>query len=373
MARTRDPVRPVVRLATRLNRRTRLTMWAIAFACMLLVASLTLVDGLSSGVDTVASRFQTKPYVYIRGSDLLSSSIDPLGLDNLTGSFSALRVYAGSLAVNGLDRFVVVAALEDHSRGNVSVPFPSGPSDSVALDAGLVREIVADSAQPVPSTVDLTLFGGSHPGLPVAPPPTGVPSLLPDDWAWVRPDLLFALDPEQGGPVQAVITDTPLDAAAVAALGLSSWTTVGAVAFAQGSVAEARAALDVLAAFIAGSIGLIVYAALGLEVRQREDEMRTLRSLGASPIAVAAIVEGQALFLSLLGAALGSALGIVAAHAVVSFAPLLGAPSLITLPTPIAAAGLASGVAVAAALLGAVPPSRRAALLARPHREAIPS
>src|SRR5438477_87512 len=48
--------RPVLRLATRLTRRTRTTAWAIAFACMVLVGTLSLADGFANGVGSVADR-----------------------------------------------------------------------------------------------------------------------------------------------------------------------------------------------------------------------------------------------------------------------------------------------------------------------------
>ena len=140
--------RPVLRLATRWNRRTRWTAWAIAFACMVLVASVSLVDGLSAGVDSVTARFASGPAVYLKGSDLLTSSIDPATLDALPGNYSALRVHTGRLAMNGAVLDVVVASLEIHAGGNITVPFPVGASDAVALDVGLVQEITAASGQP---------------------------------------------------------------------------------------------------------------------------------------------------------------------------------------------------------------------------------
>jgi ABC-type antimicrobial peptide transport system permease subunit len=61
----------------------------------------------------------------------------------------------------------------------------------------------------------------------------------------------------------------------------------------------------------------------------------------------------------------GSALGIVIAHAVVSFAPLVGLPNLVILSMPIDAIGLALLVAVTAAVVAGLVPSRRAAALVR--------
>src|SRR5207249_298180 len=84
---------------------------------------------------------------------------------------------------------------------------------------------------------------------------------------------------------------------------------------------------------------------------RRAGEIATLRSLGASPAAVAGVYEAQAVVLALAGAILGSALGIVAAHAVVSFAPILGLPNLVILSPPTAAVLLALLISGVAAVL----------------------
>lgn len=364
--------RPILRLATRLNRRTRLTAWAIAFACMVLVGSLGLIDGMSAGVDSVTSRFQLGPVVYLRGGDLLASSIDPVEPATIPGNYSALRVHVGTLSINNISIEVVVASLEAHEGGTTSVAFPGGPRE-VALDAGLAQEIASVSGRPPGATLNLTLFGRTESRLAVAPPPASRPSLFPDTWAWVTPALLVAMDPALGAPLQAVLTAAPLDPVVVAGLGLTSLNTVGAIGFVRESVSEARAALDVLSLVIGAVIVLLVLSAMSLEVRQRDAELRTLRSLGASPGTLAALVGGRAVLLAVLGATLGSALGIVAAHAVVSFAPLLGMPNLIVLSPPYEAVLLAYAMAVGASLVGAAPPASRAAALARGAKGAVPS
>src|SRR5438309_11488889 len=111
---------------------------------------------------------------------------------------------------------------------------------------------------------------------------------------------------------------------------------------------------------------------MSFEDQSRAREIAPPRILGASPATVAGVYEAQALILALAGAILGSALGIVAAHAVVSFAPLLGLPNLILLSPPLVPVGLAFAVALLAGAVGGIVPSRRAAVLTR-AREAAPS
>src|SRR5207247_6586748 len=216
---------------------------------------------------------------------------------------------------------------------------------------GLREQIVVESGLPVATSGNLSLFGLHLTDLPIVGPPPTRSELFPDNWAYVRPDLLIAMNATQGGPVQAILADAPLDPAVIASLRLTRLETLGAIGFVRGSVAEVQSSLTLLALVIAVVIGLVVYAAMSLEVHARAREIAILRSLGASPAAVARVYEAQALVLALGGAILGSARGVVAAHAVVSLAPLLGLPNLILLSPPVVPGGLA---------LAGAPPSARA-------------
>ena len=363
--------RPILRLATRLTRRTRATAWAIAFACMVLVGAMSLADGLANGVGSVANRIGTGPAVYIQGNELLASAIDPAALSNVIGDFVAMRAYAAGLEINGLALSVFVVALESYHAGVGTIVFPAGPRN-VSLDVGLRDQIQSDSGRPVASSGNLSLFGLHLTDLPiVAPPPTRSP-LFPDDWVYVRPELLIAMNATRGGPVQAILADAPLDPSIIASLRLTRLETLGAIGFVRGSVAEVQSSLALLALVIAVVIGLLVYAAMSLEVHARAREIATLRSLGASPATVAGVYEAQAVVLALAGAILGSALGIVAAHAVVSFAPLAGLPNLVILAPPTVAVGLALLISGVAAVFAGLVPSRRAAIHIR-TKGALPS
>ena len=364
--------RPILRLATRFTRRTRATALAIAFACMVLVGALSLADGLARGNGSVADRIGSGPSVYIRGKELLASAIDPTELTNLSMDFLALRAHPAVLEINGITLDTFVVAVESYRNGTVTTPYPVGSQD-VSLDAGLRARITQLSGVAPDSNGTVTVFGRRVTGLPIVAPIPSRPPLLADDWAYVRPELLYSMDPAQGGPVQVIVIDRPLDAPIATSLGLTRLETLGAVGFVRGSVAEVQAALQILALVIAVVIGLLVYAAMSLEVHQRSDEIATLRSLGASPATVATVYEAQAIVLALAGAVLGSALGIVMAHAVVSFAPLFGLPNLVILGPPTNAVLLALAIACAAAAIAGFVPSRRAAVRVRKTREAVRS
>lgn len=360
--------RPILRLATRLTRRTRTTAWAVAFACMVLVGSLALVDGLREGADTVADRFESGPAVYIRGSDLLESRIPIDGLAGLPDGTEALRIRVGVLEVNGLRRDVVVGSEARIVGGYWSTAYPTSSSD-LSIDVGLRAAVEAASGRPLDAYAQLVLFDALPMNMTVVGPPPLSLDLLPDSWAWVRPELFAASGAAEGPPVQALVTETPLDPSLVRSLGVSRLEVLGAVAFFRGGLEEAGSALSVLAFLIAIVIGLLVYSAMSIEVHGRGAEIRTLRSLGAGPASVAGIYEGQALTLVLLGAGLGSALGILVAHAVVSFAPLLGLPNVVLLGPPVGPVALAVLTSTAAGAVAGIAPALGAASLARPLRE----
>lgn len=364
--------RPILRLATHLTRRTRMTAWAIAFACMVLVGALSLAEGLANGIESVTGRIDTGPALYIRGPELLRSEIDSNSVAGLPGTFVAIQAHPADLEVNGLIFPIIVVALVHYDGGEPSSPFPEG-RDDLSLDVGLRARIEGTIGGPVPGTGNLSLFDLPEPlPLPIVAAPLSRPIPFPDDWAYVRSDLLAAMSLERGGPVQGILADEALGPSVVQDLGLTRLDTVGAIGFVRGGIEQVQASLRVLAVIVAVVIGLLVYAAMSLEVHQSGREIRILRSLGATPRAVARVYEARAILLAIVGGILGAALGICVANAVVSFAPFAGLPHLVILEVPLAPIGLTLLVVLASASLAGLVPSRRAAILAR-SKGAVPS
>src|SRR5439155_2144685 len=112
------------------TRRTRTTAWAIAFACMVLVGTLSLADGFANGVGSVADRIGSGPAVYIRGPELLASEIDVDRLSVIPGDFLALRAHTGELEINNESLPIVVVALVNYLAGNATNSFPVEPATS---------------------------------------------------------------------------------------------------------------------------------------------------------------------------------------------------------------------------------------------------
>src|SRR3989441_9261395 len=258
--------RPILRLATRFTRRTRATAWAIAFACMVLVGAISLADGLANGVGSVANRIGSGPAVYIQGNELLASAIDSAALSSVPGDFVAMRAHAASLEINRLTLSVFVVAVESYHDGTGTIAFPAGPRN-VSLDVGLRVQIEAESGMAVAASGNVSLFGLHLTDLPIVAPPPTRSELFPDNWAYVRADLLIAMNATQGGPVQAILAAAPLDPAVVASLRVTRLETLGAIGFVRGSIAAVQSALTLLALVIAAVIGVLGGAAMRLQVQ----------------------------------------------------------------------------------------------------------
>src|SRR5439155_876395 len=105
----------------------------------------------------------------------------------------AMRAHAAGFEINGLTLSVFAVALESYHAGVGTIGFPVGPRD-VSVDVGLRDQIQSASGRPVASSGNLSLFGLHLTDLPIVAPPPTRSTLFPDDWVYVRPDLLIAMN-----------------------------------------------------------------------------------------------------------------------------------------------------------------------------------
>ncbi len=133
------------------------------------------------------------------------------------------------------------------------------------------------------------------------------------------------------------------------------------------AVAITTAALALLSLLICGLAALNIALTLGAAIRNRSREIGILRAVGATSRAIASLILGEAAAIGLLGGA-GGALAAYGAAAAVDRAARTWLPDFPFKPEtffgfpPWLVAG-AVGAGVLAAILGALPPSRRAARL----------
>lgn len=132
-------------------------------------------------------------------------------------------------------------------------------------------------------------------------------------------------------------------------------------------VAVVSGTLALLGLIILGLAAVNIALSLGAQVRSRSREIGVMRALGATPRAIAGLVLGEALVIGVVGTLTGIALALGAAHGVdawlvaqLSELPFRPDSFFRFSPTLLL---VAAGVGVGAAMLGALPPARRASRL----------
>lgn len=344
-------------------------MLGVGFAVLLLTAGFALLDGMRAGVDQLADRIEPAPVLFLAGDAPTASEIDASVLAAVPGEFLSLHVVSGTLAL-GSDTWTATIAYVERSDGSPLWSVPAfevllGPS----LRSRLERRTPVDVGTPLAvsssqATVTLAVAGAYPPTRP-----------FPDDWAVVSREDMRALRPPLDASVSGVVVepDNPEAMEALRAAGLTEVATVAAPEFLRTGTSEVLASLVPLVATVGVLVALLVYNAMSIEVAQRVREIRLLRQIGAGPGRIGMLYLGQALVLATFGGLLGLAGGIVAAHGIVSFAPLVGLANVVAPSVSPGLAALALGVSLAAGVIGGLVPAMRTGRLAGPNREVVPS
>ena len=129
----------------------------------------------------------------------------------------------------------------------------------------------------------------------------------------------------------------------------------------RASTADVRSTMALLAAISLFAAAFVILNTLAMTVTERVRELGLLRAAGASRGQIVRVVVAQALFLGLLGSALGLAGGVLLAGITTAWLRASGGVSIDgpVIGPSVLAAGLVAGVAIT--LVAALEPARRAA------------
>ena len=349
----------LLRLATRTSSKVVATAFGIALCVMFLSGSFALLDGLQDSTKKVADRFDEGPVLVYAGPNLEESRLDSTILEGLSDSYCAVRVAAVNISYHGIlvqetstssvsNATFLEADLAGLDDGEIWVGdafLASAQSLNVTIPSGASIEVASLSTQ-------LTLtYEKTHPS-----------TLLPDDWALVSEGTMRQLAPSLGANATFLLVGKgSADLPRLQAAGFTALQTAAAVDFFRQGVYSLGPVLWGLALAAGTIIIVLTFTLMTLEMRYREAEMRTLRQIGASPRFLLSLVLLQSLYVTVLGALLGLALGSVVTNAVTSFVPLLGM-STFALPAPsVSSLGIPVVVALIAGLIGGTLPARNAA------------
>jgi hypothetical protein len=345
----------LARLVLRPTSRARGTASGIAFAVAVFVAALLLVDGLAVTAADLADRAPSGPVLASSAPSLAASRVDADVRARLVGDHALVHRAPATVGGEG----IVVVAVDASRYADLLAFVP--PADVVYLGPDL-------AASRAISVGDVLTVEGS-----AGTAALRVGRILPRDapfpatWAVVPLPLLVGDAPPFPSEASFLLLapDAADDVAMLRAAGYAITPLLAAPAAAEAALLEARSALLGLVALAAAVAALLAYHGLALEVHERRREIATLRHLGAGPGVLRRLFLARALLLATVGGVFGLALGVVAAHAVASFAPLLGLPHLLRLAPGPTIDTLALLVPLADVLPAALAASRHASRLAR--------
>ncbi|MFQ5919548.1 MAG: FtsX-like permease family protein [Thermoplasmata archaeon] len=327
--------RTFLRLATRFNWRVGAAMLGIAVCATYATGALVLLDGLEAGSRSVLDRLEAGPYLTYRG---VFPRVDPIVRESsLEGPYRAGWLRPAAIVTNSTSVPVRVLALADGTLGGPA-PAPGTARGSPRLLQEVGTSLVLRTAQ---DEIQVNLASSTETTLP-----------FPDSWIVIAETDLRRLATWDEGTFDLLFVEPRGDALLLQGAGYTVLALASAPDFFGATLREARGLVGSLVVVSAVAIAAIAYSLIALEMRYRRRETRTLLALGVDGRGLGRLYGLQLAFIVVGGTLLGMAGGIVAAYALVSFAPLFGLPTVIAPHLSIAGFAVPLAAALAAGLAG---------------------
>lgn len=361
------------RLSTKMNRRIFATVLGIAFCVTYLAGTTAMVGGLHETTSGLAASFDQGPVLVYTDADFAASRVEG---DLLPGNDTEFVAFC----------FANVTLYDYNGRSveNVYAVSVFDPTDSLglnmtneSLDSGvwvgtqLMDMLDKSFIDALPDTNYILMRGNGSANIRISAV-YSEGSIFPDDWLLVPRATMDALRPDLAGDysfLMVIESERPLDEQPFNVHGVESQPTSGVVGFFEEGIYQVEQGLWGIILISGVIIALLVYCIISIETEYSAPTIKILRGIGASRAYVVQIFMLKALFITLAGGILGTALGFCAASAISSISNLL---DIMTFITPVASAEsviLPVAISVAAGAIGGIWPALRAARLFAARRE----
>ncbi|WP_435320813.1 FtsX-like permease family protein [Haloarchaeobius sp. TZWSO28] len=284
---------------TRWTRRDRLAVLTIAVTVAFFTSTVLAVTAVSTQTTAIAAEFET-----------------PASVEHVSGSAATdegVAIPAGTIRIDGTNATLVGLSNETVQRlqaSSIVVPPPPGAGVTVATDgagrsAGNVTVVTSDGTE---TTVSLQTRSAGQ-------------QAIPGEWYVANETLASQVGGGAGYRIETETPTVPADGSPV----------LGALAF---FVAGTRSLVGLLFAGAVGVailVGVIVYSVVRMTVRDRREEIRLVRALGALPRQVLTLFGGRALLLTAVGIALGYSVGVIGVNLAANVGVFLGLPTSLSM------------------------------------------
>ncbi|WP_435349111.1 FtsX-like permease family protein [Haloarchaeobius sp. HRN-SO-5] len=302
----------------RWTRRDRLAVLTIAVTVAFFTSSVVAVTAVSTQTTQIAADY---------GS---TASVEYVPGPATNGSDEAVTVPATVVTVDGTDATLVGVSnrtIERLRAAGIVLPVP--PDTGATVEATPSSGLVTVTSSGTTQNLTVESRPASHASIP---------------GNWYLSNESVAADAGTGGRFEVRQTGTvPADGTPLR----------GALAF---FVAGTQSLVTLLLAVAVGAgvlVGVVVYSVVRMTVRDRRDEIRLVRAVGAHRHQVVGLFGGRALLLTGVAIALGYAVGVIGVNVAVNVGVFVGLPTSLSMQvTGRAASRLLRGFAVVLACGG---------------------
>lgn len=279
-------------LLARYSRRDRLSMVVIGVSIAFVTGSALLLVSATDQLQAIAADFDTTGYV------TGYQSVEIAAQSASRGSIFSIA----TVPINGTNATVL------------GVPPGANETIAAAMPASGLANALTDGTHTVETAgvadVEQIQISG-RPSL----------ELVPDSWYLAERDLVEKLEPEM-----AVVVETGSSAVQQASERGGAIPLRGAARFFVSGTREALSLFGVIVAGVAGLVGVIVFSVTRMSVQDRAKTIQIVRATGATPRAVRILYTVRAAIVTLVGIAIGYAVGLIAARIAVNASVFLGVP-----------------------------------------------
>ena len=344
-----------LKMATRTNWRTLVTVVGIAACVMYMTGTIAMVGGLDTGTAALAARVEKGPYLVVQGESLTESDIPATVTDSIQGNYTACWLSVVEVEINSVSITATNAVTCNDTSGMIRPDFTSFEDSELWIGYRLLEAVEA---------MNVSLQKGNAVVLNL---PQGNLSLIyrqsfsagyvfSTDWVLLPENASSAIGPGEGRLSFLLVPDENSDdLQRLKGEGLSLIPTTGTVAFFQGGMDQLESTLYVVAVSTSAVIAVLVASLLSVEVYYRRGDIEILRQIGGSPSLITQVFALQTIYVSVFGGLLGITLGYVATSFITSFAPLLGFASFIVPQATIGSVLIPFLLALAFGLIGGLP------------------
>lgn len=344
-----------LKMATRTNWRSLVTVIGIAACVMYMTGTTAMVEGLDSGTDALAARVEEGPYIALNGSSLGDSAIPMSMLNSIEGNHTLCWASWVDVQIESTQVGSTYTIACNDTSGMITPDLTSLAGSSLWLGSRLKEDM---------ERMNITLQGGDEIILDF---PQGnmsfeyektfyYGSIFSPDWILVSEDV-----PPPIGPSKEYLSfllipkENTRDLERLSEEGLTLIPTTGTVAFFQGGIEQVESTLYVVSVSTSIIIAVLVASLMSVEVYYRRDDIEILRQIGGSPSLITEIFALQTLYVSVFGGLLGVTLGYAVTSFITSFSPLLGYASFVVPQATLGSILLPFLLALAFGLIGGLP------------------